>query len=81
MQLCIILLLKYSNKLNNKTEPLYRAIVLCITNQNSIVRKKCISFLHKMLEGVVDAPEILKALLKNLGNYMEKAKIQVCNFI
>lgn len=76
MQLCERLLLEYPERLNGKSEPLHRAILICLTASSSTVRRKCLISAKKIVGGL-GGSILAGALLKDLLKFLELYKVQV----
>ncbi|KAF5292015.1 hypothetical protein FQA39_LY14132 [Lamprigera yunnana] len=75
--LCEHLLLQYPERLDGKADPLYRAILICLTISSSNTRKKCLSCVRRMVGGL-GGSVLAQALLKDLLRFLASKQQSDC---
>lgn len=74
MQLCEILLVQFPEKVDKKSEPIFRAILYCCTVSSVNVRQSCLTILKKIV-GSLSGAVIARALLKEMLPFLESRKV------
>lgn len=73
MQLCETLLVEHPEKVKNPA-PLHKAILHCSTYSNTLVRRKCLTVLNRIV-GSLSGAAIARALFKELQNFLDSNKV------
>ncbi|CAG9759746.1 unnamed protein product [Ceutorhynchus assimilis] len=77
-QLCEKLLVDYSEKMGNKSEPVLKAIIHCALYSSTKIRKNCLSIVKNMI-GSIKGAKISIILLQQLQLMLENKKICFMN--
>lgn len=77
MNLCEKLLMEHAERLNGNIGVLHRAVLYCLLSSSVNVRRKCFAVLKRIV-GSLSGNTIARALLKELQNFLDSGKAQVC---